>query len=239
MEICKNCNAEVQQNFCPNCGHPAQLKRINGRYIIQEIRVVLNVEKGILYTIKALTINPGSNLKLFLNTNRMRLVKPIVFLIVTSLIYTLVNNLFHFEEVYVSQINLEESTTLKLMRWVQNNYGYTNLIMSVFIGMWLKVFFRKHNYNIFEIFVVLCYVMGMGMLIYTLFGIAQGITGINLMQYAILIGFIYTTYAIGHFYDKRKVKSYVNAFFAYLVGLTTFSFAIGTIGVIIDLVILK
>ena len=50
------------------------------------------------------------------------------------------------------------------MSWVHNNYGYANLMMTVPIVLWIKLFFRKHQYNFYEIFVVIAFVMGMGML---------------------------------------------------------------------------
>jgi hypothetical protein len=81
--------------------------------------------------------------------------------------------------------------------------------------------------------------MGIGMLIYTVFGIVQGLTDIKLMQAGAIVGFIYTTYAVGQFFDKRKLLSYVKALFAYLLGMLTFSLSAIAIGTIIDLTIQK
>ncbi len=44
-EICKNCKTEIILNYCPGCGRPKSLKRIDGQYILQKIRVVLSFEK--------------------------------------------------------------------------------------------------------------------------------------------------------------------------------------------------
>lgn len=153
---CKNCNTEVNQNYCPNCGHPIVLRRIDAHYIFQEVRNVLNFEHGILFTIRELTINPGKNVKEFLTENRNRLVKPVVFLLITSLIYTVLKNLIHFEDGYVTYSGEIESATRTILTWIQENYGYSNSIMAVFIAFWLKLFFRKYNYNIFEIIILLC-----------------------------------------------------------------------------------
>ena len=81
--------------------------------------------------------------------------------------------------------------------------------------------------------------MGMGMLIYSVFGIIQGLTHFNLMQIAGIAGFIYTTWAIGQFYDKGKVINYVKAFFAYILGMLTFTLIAIIVGTIIDLIIKK
>jgi len=67
------------------------MTRIDGKYLLQEIYSVLSFEKGFLLTIRELAINPGKSIKDFLNEDRNRLVKPVVFLILTSLIYTIIN----------------------------------------------------------------------------------------------------------------------------------------------------
>jgi hypothetical protein len=239
VEICKNCKTEITQNYCPKCGHPAILKRIDGQYIFQEIRNVLNFEKGFLFTIRELAVNPGKSIINFLNEDRNRLVKPIVFLIVSSLIYTILNNFFHFEESYINFPDNKEFVTLAIFKWVQGNYGYANIIMAFFIGIWLNIFFKKYQFNFFEILIVLCFVMGMGMLIYSVFGILQGLTHIKSMQVALIVGFFYTTFAVGQFFDKRKLMSYFKAFIAYLLGTITSFLAALVIGIIIDLIIQK
>jgi hypothetical protein len=236
-EICKNCKTEVTQNYCPNCGQPTILKRIDRQYILQEISNALNFEKGFLYTIRELTIRPGKSIIDFLNENRNRLVKPIVFLIVSSLIYTIFNDFFHFEDSYINFSDAKETVTLAIFKWVQGNYGYANIIMAFFIGLWLNIFFKKYQFNYFEILIVLCFIMGMGMIIYSAFGMVQGLTHIKSMQVAVIVGFFYTTYAVGQFFDKRKLISYFKAFIAYILGMITFLFAALAIGTIIDLII--
>jgi hypothetical protein len=234
---CKNCNNEVNSKYCPNCGQPAELKRIDGHYIIHEIEHVLHFERGILYTIRELVTNPGQNVRNYLSENRSRLVKPVIFIIVTSLIYTLFNHYFHFEDDYVNHLDTQKSTTSKIFKWVQGHYGYANIIMSVFIALWIKLFFRKTGYNFFEILILLCFVMGIGMLIFCIFGVIQCLTHINLMQIAGVVGFTYTTWAIGQFYAKGNVINYVKAFFAYILGMLTFILTAILIGIIIDILI--
>jgi hypothetical protein len=76
--------------------------------------------------------------------------------------------------------------------------------------------------------------MGIGMLIYSIFGIAQGITQMKLMQIAGLVGFTYSAWAIGQFFEKKKAVSYIKAISAYLLGMLTFSLAAIFIGTVID-----
>ncbi|MBX2844109.1 MAG: DUF3667 domain-containing protein [Flammeovirgaceae bacterium] len=128
------------------------LERINGKYIWNEISSVLNFDKGILYTIRELLLRPGKNIQIFILEDRNRLVKPIVFIIITSFIYTLAQQLLHFKD-YVNAGGFEESAITNIFGWIQKNYGYANILMAIFIAGWIKIFFRKYEYNFFEILI--------------------------------------------------------------------------------------
>ncbi len=243
MDTCKNCQTEITLNYCPNCGRPQHLTRVDGRYILSEIGSVLNFQKGILYTIKELLLRPRHNIRAFISEDRNRLVKPIMFILITSLIYTVVVGIFHFEDGFIDgaadALENKASVTLAIMKWVQGNYGYANIMMAVFIGLWLKLLFRKYPFNIFEILILLCFVIGIGMLIYSAFGIVQGLTNIPLMPAGVIVAFVYTTFAIGQFFEKRKLISYIKALFAYILGMISFSVLAISIGIVIDLMMRK
>ena len=236
---CKNCNKEVNSKFCPECGQPTNLKRIDGKYIIHEIEHVLHFERGILYTIRELAIHPGQNIRNYLLENRSRLVKPIIFIIITSLIYTILNHLFHIEDGYViyHETNLDNPSAVGyIVKWIKDHYGYANIIMGIFIALWLKLFFRKSNFNFYETLIMLCFVQGMSFLIFSFFVIIYGITHFNIMKIAGIIGLVYSVWAMGQFYDKKKPVSYIKALFAHILGTITFWIFPTLIGTIIDLI---
>jgi hypothetical protein len=232
---CKNCNTEINSKYCPDCGQPASLKRIDGHYIVHEIEHVLHFERGILYTIRELITNPGRNIRNYLSENRSRLVKPIIFIIITSLIYTLLINFFHIDDQYVNFKGGELATPVKIFNWIEGHYGYANIIMGIFIALWLKLFFRKHPYNLFELLILLCFVMGMGMLIFALFALLQGLTHAKLTAIGGMVGVGYCSWAIGHFYGKDKIGNFAKAFFAYLLGMMSFTASAILFGFLIDL----
>lgn len=234
---CKNCSAEVSLNYCANCGEPVKLKRINGHYIIHEIEHVLHFEKGILYTIRELLLRPGKNISHFLSENRTRLVKPIIFIIVSSLLYTVASHFFHINDGYV-RVEVEKTSAIAVIsKWVKEHYGYSNIMMGIFIALWLKLFFRKYNYNFYEILILLCFLMGMGMLLLTFFAVFQGLTHLDVMQTGGYVFIIYSTWAIGQFFDRGKALSYVKAFISYLLGMITFWSGAFIIGALIDFII--
>lgn len=234
---CKNCNSEIHSLYCPTCGQPAKLERISGPYIRREIEHVLEIERGIFYTIKVLAVHPGQTIRTYLTENRSRLVKPIIFIIITSLIYTLLDHYYQIEDGYVEYGIEKESATGVIFKWVQDHYGYANIIMGVFISLWVKLLFRKYDYNFFEILILLCFVMGMGMLIFSMFVILQGLTHVDLMTMGGIVGIGYAVWAIGQFFDRNRKMSYVKALIAYMMGMVTFWLTAFLIGTVIDLIV--
>ena len=234
MNHCKTCNIEINGNYCPNCGQAIELKRIDRTYVLNEISSVINFDKGIFYTIRELVIKPGKTIKDFIENDRNRLVKPLIFIIITSLIYTLFKEIFRFEDGYVKYSNTKKTTVTILMDWIQNNYGYANILMGIFIAFWTKLLFKKYKYNFYEILIVLCFVMGIGMLIYSLFGLLETLTQVKLLQIGGIIAFIYTSWAIGSFFDKKKKTNYLKALSAYVLGMISFYILVVSIGTLID-----
>jgi len=236
---CKSCGAEINQNYCPNCGHPKKLNRINGKYVLSEIGSVLNFDKGILFTIRELLLRPGQSIKKFILDDRNRLVKPIAFIIISSLIYTLFQQLLHFEDGYINySIGDEKSAMLSIFDWISNNYGYTNILMAFFIAFWIKIFFRKYNYNFFEILILLFFLMGIGMLAFAFFGILSSIADIDFLDSGgAMIVIIYISWGIGQFFDKKKIINYLKGFLSYLFGMISFTFIALAIGFLIDFLI--
>jgi len=235
MIICKNCSTDIVQNYCSNCGQPAQLKRIDGHYLAHEMEHILHFERGILYTIRELLTNPGKNIKNYLIENRSRLVKPIIFVIVTSLIYSFISHFFHIEQEYIQYMEVQKSATGSIFKWIQAHYGYANIIMGICIAFWTKLFFRKHGYNLFEILILMCFIMGMTMLILAVFSIPSGIFHIDILQFGGMVCLVYTIWAMGQFFDKSKISAYLKSLLAYFLGMISFGIIAILIGVTVDL----
>lgn len=232
---CRNCNQNISEKYCGNCGMPVVLTRVDSHYIVHEIQHILHFEKGILYTVKALLLQPGQSIRAFLTEDRSRLVKPVIFLIITSLIYTTIAHFFHLERTNTIPEKAAHSATIAIMAWIEGHYGYSNIIMGIIIGGWLKLIYKKNSYNFFEILIMLCFVIGTGMLLFAIFTLAQGITGINLQLVGGTLTFIYCVWAIGQFLDGKKALNYLFALIAYLLGIISFTVLAVLIGLSIDI----
>lgn len=233
IATCNNCKTPVSEKFCGHCGHPVALKRVDSHYVMHEIQHLLHFEKGFLYTIRELLLRPGRNIREFITDNRGRLVKPVIFIIITSLIYTTTAHFFHIEKEYPANAN---TATVSIFRWIEGHYGYANIMMGIFIAGWLKLTFRKYSYNFFELLILLCFVMGMGILIMAVFVLGQGLLKITLITTGSIIGILYCAWAIAQFYNKKKPLHYLLALVAYLAGAFSFYMAAVLLGLTIDIV---
>lgn len=234
-ETCYVCKHDLSGPFCSNCGHPRTPKRINGKYVISEVGSVLNFDRGILFTIRELLIHPGKSIRCFIHHDRNRLMKPIVFVILCSLLYTVLQRIVQFEDGYVNYSQSDmQSATAAIFTWVSENYGYANILMALIISAWVRLFFLKHQYNFFEILILLCYVMGIGMLLFSFFGVFHHLTNLPFSDQGYILGIIYTFWAIGQFFAPKKISSYIKATLAYLIGLVSFTLIVFIIGAIVD-----
>lgn len=235
MTTCTNCNQAFNGNYCGSCGQAAKLKRIDGKYVLHEIIHVLHLEKGILYTIREMLLRPGKSVRDYIFENRTRLVKPIIFVIVTSLIYTVVSHWFHVPEKETFQQKQPEAVTV-IFGWISHHFGYANMMMGVFIALWLKVFFRKQPFNFFEILILLCFVMGVGMLLLALLSVIRNLAGYHFSLVTDIISVIYCSWAIGQFFNPSKAGSYLKAFCAYSLGMITFYTLVTIVAILVAVI---
>jgi len=236
MDTCKNCNEPISGNFCSNCGQPATLRRIDGRYIIHEIKEILCGNRGFVYTIKKMLTTPGESVRSFLAKDRYRFVKPITFVIITSLIYALIN---HFFRISVEDLGLSgeevSPTTILIFHWMTFEYpGYATMLTGLYMAFWIKLFFRKSGYNLFEVFILMCFISGVSALFMSVVTPFQGLSQLNIIQLSSVVLIIYFMWAVGQFFGEKKIKNYVKALIAYILGVLVLSILIVFVGTLID-----
>lgn len=74
------------------------------------------------------------------------------------------------------------------------------------------------------------------MLIFSFFAILEGLTQSSLMNFASIVEAIYTTWAIGHFFGKKKFINYIKALTSYILGMILFSFSAIFLAILISLI---
>ncbi|MDR6561902.1 MULTISPECIES: DUF3667 domain-containing protein [unclassified Arcicella] len=214
------------------------LKRVDRKYAAEEFLNLIGYERGFLFTVRELLLRPSKLIHHYLNTDRNACTKPVTFLFLCSVIYSLITSYLEVDVLSEEQLKKQYgvSGVNSVMLWVQNNYGYANILMLLFITFWTKIFFKKCLYNIYEIGVLLCFIMGEGMLWLSIHPIVgKFVTNAILDTVIFSIIMIYISWAIGQFFGGG-FKNYLKALFAYLLGFGSFEIVIILIGVAIDLI---
>ena len=214
---CKKCNKELTDEFCSSCEFPKGLKRIDKQYIIDELRSVLNFEKGVLYTIKWLLIKPDKVVKQFIHKDRSQVTKPVIFMVVCLFISSIVN----LKNINKSLSSLETSEKI-IFKWLYEHENYFHIFLAILFAFWIKLLFKKYGYNYYEILVLLFYLLGIDILILAFFNILENFSDFNLVKIGRYIVLIYTIWAIGQFFEKKNLLVYVKAILSGFLGILTF-----------------
>ncbi|MFV8321931.1 DUF3667 domain-containing protein [Flavobacterium sp. LS2R12] len=223
MTNCKNCDNQIVDEFCSKCGQPKTIKRIDFHYLIHEIEHLLHFEKGFHFTAWHLIIKPGKTIRTYLFENRNKYVKPIVYLFFASLIFTLFTSFFHIQYTYLNVGYIEplkDKVNLKTIdNWLISHIAYTNIIVGFCIAPWLVLLYRKRKYNIFEMIVLMSYVLATGLLI--IIPIITLVKITNIFSNLTIFFIVYQIWAIGQFFGEKKTVNYLNALLAFILGVLT------------------
>lgn len=219
----------------------SRLKRIDKNYLINEFRSILNLEKGFLLTVRNLVVKPGVSIREFLFEDRKKYVKPILFLILTSVIFSILIGSLNIQ---FSLFNIDNISLLKgklrskeIGEWSQNNLGYSQLIMGVFVGFWIKLLYRKSNYNLYEILVLLSFVLGEAFVILGVFIFLAVIFKSTILGIAgVIIYLVYIIWAIGQFFGENQIKNYLKSLISYLLGSATYMVALILLGYVLNFI---
>lgn len=157
MEICQNCQHEINLNFCPNCGQK-KYKRIDASYLKDEIQyTLLHTNKGFFYTLKKIISKPGQTTKEYLDGNRINHYKPLLLVFVLTGISTFISyKLLNMGDVMTSffeEVNKESGNQAFSQNYMAFLYNYTTLIIMSFLpflALSSYLAFKNQGHNYFE-----------------------------------------------------------------------------------------
>lgn len=152
--ICISCNTEYCSNFCPNCGENSKIKKITFNSFIQDaFATITNMDKGFLYNLKTLLINPKKIPSDYLLGKRKGILNPISFLIISISIYLILENLFRIP---IKQIDTSFANSPFFEKGreigaaggeiISANFKYFWIFSVMLLANTTKLIFGKYNY---------------------------------------------------------------------------------------------
>jgi len=177
--------------------------RITLQHIFTQVLESFNFEHGLLYTIKALALHPGTAIRNYLFSDRQRLAKPFGFLLLTTAIFVFITFQFIDQTTTSLQIPLEHPFIQQMEQTLENLSNtileYINAVMVLTIPItslatyWI---FSKPKFYYAEHLVINGYIYGFSNLL-----MLALLPLISINESLSTLGFITNIYA-GYVYIK-------------------------------------
>lgn len=202
-------------------------KRFSFKTIASEILDFLMLNKGLIYTVKQLTIAPGETLRGYLQTDREKLTGAAkYFVLMVGLFYFVFFHFTHapYVEKYVKQLEAkgaEEFTNYFQLYFLDQLSIWS--AMAIFVFAWLsRAFYKKHGFYYTEHVIVHTYVnaqLALFKLVILPSVLLIGYMGYNVLE--ILVTLVYYVFVLHHFFREKfgntVWKSILIIFLGYLL----------------------
>ncbi|WP_432670972.1 DUF3667 domain-containing protein [Flavobacterium sp. SM2513] len=151
---CLNCNTEIAQNFCANCGQK-KYKRIDRKYIWDEVQYsTVHMNKGFFYSLKNTLKNPGKTARTFIDGNRVNHYKPIALAFILSGISAFISFKIVGLGDMMNAMQDEQIAKSDMMKDINAfNQTYNSLIFLAlipFFALFTKWSFKSWGHNFYE-----------------------------------------------------------------------------------------
>lgn len=150
-ENCRNCDAKMLGEYCSKCGQK-KFTRIDLKYLISEFQYTLiHTNKGFLYSLKKLIINPGKSALEFIDGKRINHYKPILLcFLLSSTSVLLYKTLINYNSLVENTRFIEDVAVVNIValpiRW--SSFIYMFLLPVFSLPTFLAL--RKQGHNYFE-----------------------------------------------------------------------------------------
>lgn len=226
---CKNCSAAVVGSYCANCGQASKVEKITLSTLMRDFSEdVLQINKGLLYTIIELFTRPGNSIREYLEGKRKNHFRPITYLLLLSTIYfffvkltgsnTWMNDaIFGFakgaKDIH-GDSNIPSSISL-----LADNYAYTTLFLLPVFALASYICFPKTQANYFEHVVINAYITGQQAIIYTFAASIIGVIDKDILEsIPIFIGVLYCFWVFYQLFDKgNRVINILRTICTYII----------------------
>lgn len=228
--VCLSCKNEHNENFCPNCGEKAGIKRITLPSVLQDaFSSITNMDKGFLYNLKELSFNPQGLVTDYIKGVRKGINNPITFLILATTIYLIIETLIEMPVIVPDDDNLEKSRIFlagrEAGRLIQTYLKYYWILTVFVLSTSTRLMFGK--YNFIEHLTINSFVLGFATLL--------GLIGLLIFKWHLLMNpFVYGIIVITLYrvFEAKKDKfgTAVQAFLAVFLFFTQLFLILVAIG---------
>lgn len=222
---CINCDRTAggpDQKYCPNCGQPTPVHRIDWHFLSHELEhSVLHMDRGILYSLKQLMLQPGKLLRDYIEGRRGNQVKPLLLITMMAAAVVLLNRLIAGGSMMdggaseaLAAAPALPAEMVRLMAaygavgaWVDSHFAaFTLMLLPIEALVFWQVFRRYSKLNYPEWLVMITLLTVQTFVIWSVLVLLhRWVPHVQIM--AALLGMIYSVVSLLQFFQGRPVWS--------------------------------
>ncbi len=180
--ICKNCGNSYTGNYCNKCGQSTGVDKIDGKHFLYALsNSILQIDRGMFFTIKELFVRPGKMIQDYLRGKRVCHIRPLSYILLVATIYAIITMLAD-KNTYLGDAlsgitaslaheGKDPSPLIPILDWMGNNYAYATLLFIPFYSLASYLAFIKSKYNYFEHLILNIYVAAQQTVLFIVFTI--------------------------------------------------------------------
>lgn len=224
---CKNCSQEFVGAYCNACGQK-QSERISFRHLWEQlVESLFDVEKGLVYTVRQLTVHPGHTVVAYLNGKRKSIYGPVKYLLLWTAIFFVLSSVIGRVDKQVSitalLFNDHQAFSSESFDDFVDIYSfalahYTHIFyagLAPFLAMFCYLLFRKHGFSFIELTIPYLYLSGHLALFMVINTVVMALFGPRALPAIMLTSIIFLLYMLfkmhkeifGQSWFKTIVKS--------------------------------
>jgi hypothetical protein len=205
---CLNCGTHFKGNYCSNCGQKATVAKLTWKSLFDEfLHFFTHAEHSFIYTTRSVFTRPGIIVKEFLEGKRIKVHKPVTFVLIWFAIYKLTSAGLALFGKAIGLAKLPKTDSLFGIKWAgarneilsRNENLITIVLMAPILALLGWVVFRKTKTSFVERWVALLY----GSAFTTIFSFLLVIIGfvIKLLAPNTSTGFVNDIYFLIYFFS--------------------------------------
>ncbi len=202
------------------------IKRLQVKNLFSEVLQAFNLERGGIYTVKQLFLNPGGLIKGYIGKDRLKYTSPFKLLIITTTVTFILlqysTSFLQFREGFYLGMKNKEMLTL-----IENSSRYFNILLWLYLPIgalitWL--FNRKSTYNFAENLAFQTYVFSLSNLIMMVV-VLDVILSSTFIMLIIYIAFtFYYLYSYKVFFNKGWMRTTIEMTIIYFLSSIVYFF---------------
>ena len=210
MTSCPNCLNQFSGNYCNNCGQKKIVGRLSSKIVFTDfVQDVFLFDSKLFKTIIDLILKPAKLVKSYLKGKHKSFFPPFKLFLFSSTAYLIV---FHFfgDDMLNYRANLYDGGTealdddLQITTLIKKNLNIGYFLLVPILSFFISKFYRSLNYNFAEAFIFTLYIIGISLLLSSIFITLGQITPVF---YTVLtvIQLSYILFAIVQFTNSKSL----------------------------------